>query len=393
MAHVHEDRVLESSTSTGTGAFTLAGAVSGFLAWSSAMAIGDTGYYSIEAVDANGNPTGAYEQGIGTYSAANTLTRTTVLKSSNANALVSFAAGTKHVYMPLLAKRTLQVDEGGAFQLVNVGIASSDPAQPPTDRLAVFSKDLAPGDTMLRLRRATGGAYFTQPLIAQNGFRTVRVGSGAVVTAIGTAVTAVGTVTHPAPASTRRQTAIPRASFATAGTAGSLASLRCNQLLVYRGDAIAMGGFRYVQRITLETLQVGMRGFFGLQDSIAAATNVDPLTSTAGSKIGIGFNLNTGNWRVIHNVAATAPTTIDLGTNFPINATDVIELTLFTLANSGTVSFIVTNVSSGQVSSGALTTNIPANTTFLAPYQWLTNNATAAIASWGLYGWTLESDY
>lgn len=104
MAYVLDDRVLETSTSTGTGAFALAGAVTGYktfataeLSGGQAIAVGDTVPYYIEAVDANGVPTGAYESGIGTYTAAAELTRTTVLKSSNADAAVSFAAGTKYV--------------------------------------------------------------------------------------------------------------------------------------------------------------------------------------------------------------------------------------------------------------------------------------------------------
>lgn len=104
MAHLLDDRVQETSTSTGTGAFTLAGAVTGFRTFASQLAVNDTTYYLIEAVDANGVPTGEWETGIGTYSATNTLTRTTVLESSNANTTVTFSAGTKRVAMVLPAK-------------------------------------------------------------------------------------------------------------------------------------------------------------------------------------------------------------------------------------------------------------------------------------------------
>src|SRR5574343_724463 len=111
MAHVTEYRVLESSTTTGTGALTLSGAVTGFLAFGSVMTSpSDTCWYSLWAVDASGNATGDYEEGLGTYSAANTLTRTTVLRSSNANAVVTLAAGTKYVAIGALASKVLQLD-------------------------------------------------------------------------------------------------------------------------------------------------------------------------------------------------------------------------------------------------------------------------------------------
>lgn len=97
MAHVIADRVLESSVSAGAGPFTLAGAVLGFRAFTSVCAVTDTVPYYIEAVDEVGRPTGDYEFGLGTYSAANQLTRTTVRGSSNGGLAVSFSAGTKLV--------------------------------------------------------------------------------------------------------------------------------------------------------------------------------------------------------------------------------------------------------------------------------------------------------
>ena len=100
MTLIVKDRVKETSTSTGTGAFTLAGAATGFRAFSSAMTSpSDTCYYTIQGVDSAGNPTAEWECGLGTYSAANTLTRTTVYASSNANSIVTFSAGPKQVFL------------------------------------------------------------------------------------------------------------------------------------------------------------------------------------------------------------------------------------------------------------------------------------------------------
>lgn len=99
MALVWGNRVLETSTTTGTGAFTLAAAVTGYQRFSAVCSTNDTCWYSIIAVDANGNPSGDWEVGLGTYSSANTLTRTTVTNSTNANAAVNFAAGTKYVML------------------------------------------------------------------------------------------------------------------------------------------------------------------------------------------------------------------------------------------------------------------------------------------------------
>lgn len=93
------DRVWETSTTTGTGAFTVAGAVTGYRALSSVYSTGDVLPYCIEGVSASGVPTGEWECGYGTYSSANTLTRSSVTASSNSNAAVTFSAGTKNVFV------------------------------------------------------------------------------------------------------------------------------------------------------------------------------------------------------------------------------------------------------------------------------------------------------
>ena len=104
MAHIIADRVVETTTTTGTGALTLAGAIAGYQAFSSVCSVGDTAECYIERVDAFGVPTGEWETSVSTYSAANTLTRTTVVASSNGGAAVNFSAGTKRVAISLLAR-------------------------------------------------------------------------------------------------------------------------------------------------------------------------------------------------------------------------------------------------------------------------------------------------
>lgn len=100
------DRVLESSTTTGTGVFTLAGASLGFRSFASVCSVADTVWYYIEGVNSFGQPTGEYEYGLGTYSGVNQLTRTTVRGSSNGGSAVNFTAGTKLVGTSPLAPST-----------------------------------------------------------------------------------------------------------------------------------------------------------------------------------------------------------------------------------------------------------------------------------------------
>jgi hypothetical protein len=99
------DRVKETSTTTGTGDLTTAGALTGYRTFNAAVGQGIYFDYCIEAVDSNGAPTGDWEVGQGRMSASTTLVRARVYASSNSNALVSFAAGTKYVFLTFPAQR------------------------------------------------------------------------------------------------------------------------------------------------------------------------------------------------------------------------------------------------------------------------------------------------
>lgn len=105
MALVLKDRVKETSTTTGTGTITLAGASTGFQSFS-VIGNGNTTFYSI--VDSGA---GTWEVGLGTYtSSGTTLSRDTVLESSNSGSLVNFGAGSKDVFCTYPAERAVTTD-------------------------------------------------------------------------------------------------------------------------------------------------------------------------------------------------------------------------------------------------------------------------------------------
>ena len=104
MALVIADRVRETTTTAGTGTVTLGGAYAGFQSFS-VIGNGNTTYYAI--VDST---TGAWEVGIGTYTASGTtLSRDTVLSSSNSGSLVNFSAGSKDVIITQPSERAVYV--------------------------------------------------------------------------------------------------------------------------------------------------------------------------------------------------------------------------------------------------------------------------------------------
>jgi hypothetical protein len=109
MALVVNDRVKETSTTNGTGTFDLGGAVSGFESFVTAIGNGNTTYYSIV------NENGEFEVGLGTVTdaATDTLSRDTIISSSNSDAAVNFTAGTKNVFCTLPASKAVILDSSG----------------------------------------------------------------------------------------------------------------------------------------------------------------------------------------------------------------------------------------------------------------------------------------
>ena len=123
MALILKDRVQETSTTTGTGTLTLAGAVTQFQTFSSAIGNGNTTYYAI--YNAGGTD---WETGLGTVGAG-TLARTTVYASSNAGAAVSFT-GTLYVFCDYPATKAVYQDAIGTTTVGQLATSSTSSTTP-----------------------------------------------------------------------------------------------------------------------------------------------------------------------------------------------------------------------------------------------------------------------
>jgi hypothetical protein len=108
MALILRDRVQETTVTTGTGTVTLDGAVTGYQSFA-AVGNGNTTFYCIA-----GQGTSEWEVGIGTYtSSGTTLSRDTVLASSNSGSLVTFSSGTKAVFVTYPSEKSVNLDSSG----------------------------------------------------------------------------------------------------------------------------------------------------------------------------------------------------------------------------------------------------------------------------------------
>ena len=111
MALVVNDRVKETTTTTGTGTVTLGGAVSGFDTFAAGIGNSNTTYYCIQLA-------AEFEVGLGTLAGdSSTLARTTVISSSNSDSAVNFSAGAKNVFCTLPASKATVLDASGDLTL------------------------------------------------------------------------------------------------------------------------------------------------------------------------------------------------------------------------------------------------------------------------------------
>ena len=118
MALVINDRVKETSTTTGTGDITLAGVPSGQgnVTFSSGIGVGNTTYYCIFQQGSS-----SFEIGLGTLSGSTTLERTTVINNSSGNTSKISFSGTLDVFVTMPAAKTVYLDASGT----PVGAASN----------------------------------------------------------------------------------------------------------------------------------------------------------------------------------------------------------------------------------------------------------------------------
>ncbi|NBR38884.1 MAG: hypothetical protein EBT93_05590, partial [Alphaproteobacteria bacterium] len=152
MANLY-DRVQESTTTTGTGTYTLGGAVTGFRTFNSQAANGTV----IRCVIEDG--VGGYE--VGDYTlGTNTLARTTIIESSNSNNAVNWGSGTKYIYSDATARDVLpdQTSNSGKFLITD----GTNPAWSNTVSSLTLSSGTANGVLYLNgSKAATSGSALT----------------------------------------------------------------------------------------------------------------------------------------------------------------------------------------------------------------------------------------
>ena len=287
-----------------------------------------------------------------------------------------------------------------------LGYDGADAATPMTpDTVKVYAKRFGAtgGRTMVAAKGPSGMDYTLQPAIFRQKVAWWNPPGNATTVpgVLGIAApTAVGTATARNVATTNALTRTKRLGYASSTTAGNLCG-HYNTAAQFTVGSVSntLGGVFYSCRFGVSdaTLQTVARTFIGLSSSVAAPTNVDPATLT--NIIGIGHTASDTNWYLYFGGSA-AQTRVNLGANFPINNTDLLDITIWSPPGSATVYVEVTRISATQqyvsqyqLGPGTAGTTLPANTTLLAHRAWRTNNTAAAAVGLDIANIYIETDW
>jgi hypothetical protein len=297
---------------------------------------------------------------------AGVVTKTTSIPGSWPGPL---AAGAIALYSFVTGASTIT---SGICYLIGLGAAGGAGV---TGATGATGSDFA--STRKHWTQAVGGGSTT---ISLEGFGTATVTNAAVARTL---------------ASTSLRESIPYVGYESAAGAGSSMQVHHPQNWCYLGNATGRGGFNLAMRICMENSLIAspanQRSFFGLFTP-GTIGNVEP--DTIINMIGFGAKAGDANLSFIHNDGSGTATMVGLGSSFPARATDnVYELLLQSTANSGTVTYQITDVGTGNVASGNTSSDLPSNTTFLTWVMWINNGSTASKASFGFMQIVGETRY
>ncbi len=266
------------------------------------------------------------------------------------------------------------------------------PSPPPTGKAAVYARNRA-GAPWLDVMRPSGRDFPLQPHFGVNRVANWSPSITTTITAEGLPITSVGTVSHPTLAATNLAASIRRWRLTSAATANAASDQFSAGWACWRGNAAGLGGWTFVTRISLTTLQATGMGFFGLHGSTAGLATTLTLT-TAINCIGIGFQRGTHTrWQLVANDGTGAPTLTDMGASFAIATGGVLTLFIAAQPNGSSVWVRVVDEVSGAVFEQEITADLPANTQFLSPRLFMNNGATAAAVAYDCSGVYMETDF
>lgn len=209
-------------------------------------------------------------------------------------------------------------------------------------------------------------------------------------------LTATGTATAANISGTNAFTRSAKVEYlvTTAATTAVAGYRSAGALVTCGGNAAGVGGFEYNHHFYAATgvATATNKGCFGLTGATGAATDTGEVsaathTATATGCIICGWDSTDTNMQMMHRTTNGTMTKIDLGANFPVPSADrtsFYKLQLFSPSGTTqTVYYKVTNMVTGDVSIGTITTNLPSTTQYLTHRGHMSVGGTSSVIGVG----------
>lgn len=284
--------------------------------------------------------------------------------------------------------------EGDELRLPTI----ATPTAPAADGVKVFGRSVA-GRSMVSMMGPSGLDTTLQPHFGRNRIGMWSpLGNSGTITSIGTlAPTAVGTATAANVATTNRHTRTRRITYrVTTPSTSAVAGWRCVTAQYTIGAAAAGdGGFHLITRWGPDTgvSTATNRCFVGI---MAPITPTDTEPSTRINMVGVGWDAADTNIQIMHNDGSGTATKIDLGASFPVptvDQTSLYEIALFSRpGTTQAVDYEFTDLVSGDVATGTITTDIPSTTTLISPHGWMSVGGTSSVIGIAMASMYIETD-
>ena len=273
MALVINDRVKETTTTTGTGAVSLGGAVTGFETFAAGIGNSNTTYYCIAHQDQ-----AEFEVGLGTLDGdSSDLTRTTIISSSNSDSAVDFSSGTKDVFCTIPASKMLFKDASGTIGNFNAATITANTA---------FVPDASDGAAL-----GTSSLEFSDLFLADGA--VINFGDDQDITLTHTADTGLATNgTFQATTITATTAFVPDASD---GAALGTSALEFSDLFLADGAVINFGDDQDINITHVADTGLTTNGDFSVGDDLTVLGGVIEFKSNSGSPASLKMYCESSN--------------------------------------------------------------------------------------------------
>lgn len=248
------------------------------------------------------------------------------------------------------------------------------------------------------------GADGFNPSAIQGAFRDKNItmltgsGIGGVINVYGCALptgTYSTTLTGATTAGTNSYTKQQKTELLKTAAAGTNVSyLYLNAANWRRGSNAGEDGFKFqfTFGVATGTSNTSARLFAGWTSSISVPTDANPSTIT--NMFGFGYDSADTNLQWMHNDGSGTATKIDLGSSFPkpsVDRQESYEIEINCRPNGSAIWYKIRRIHTGATASGSVTTDIPANTTYLAPRVYLSNAGVSAVNGLGFMKMYIET--